>query len=688
MSGNEKSLLGRRVQAMRERAFIGREAQLSAFTEALAGTGQAASVLFAHGPGGIGKSTLLRRFGQVARSAGRTVVEIDGRITGTDPGQFANSAQVALADERAVLLVDDFDACAGLADWLREDFLTRLPIGVVTVLAGRRPPGSRWLVDPGWAGLFRPLPVRDLAPPEAATFLGDRGVPAKAIDALLSFTGGNPLALALAAALAQHESAPPADWTPGHGVLEALLPQLIGELPSALHRRALEVCAHARVTTEGLLRAVLGEAAAELFGWLRGLPFVAVTERGLYPSPVVRAALEADLRWRDPDAHQTMHGQIREHLRAAVQTATNSAAHPAARVTTHAAARAEALPLIDALLYLRRDPAVRATHTFRDAGSVRELPYTPAEHATVLALTEAAEGPDAADLARYWLARQPEAFRLYQCTRTSRVIAFAAWLRLADQEGTDTDPVVAAAWAHARATAPLREGETLAVARFAVHPESYQRPSPVLDLMRCGAIAETLRPHRIAWTYTVLRDPEFWTPHLTHWGNHPVPDRPTVGEYSYTLFARDWRSHSTPPRLTSLRGTAAQRPGPRGLIVLTRPEFDSAVRDALRCLRDAEAHTANPLTHSRLVAETRTPLNDLLLRAIQSLREDRGGEKYHRAVTATYTRGAPTQEAAASRLGLPFSTYRRHLQTGLSRLCDVLWDKEIHGEEQPVGKVS
>jgi hypothetical protein len=45
----------------------------------------------------------------------------------------------------------------------------------------------------------------------------------------------------------------------------------------------------------------------------------------------------------------------------------------------------------------------------------------------------------------------------------------------------------------------------------------------------------------------------------------------------------------------------------------------------------------------------------------------------------TYLKGAATQEAAANRLGLPFSTYRRHLVTALDRAALWLWERELYG---------
>jgi hypothetical protein len=45
----------------------------------------------------------------------------------------------------------------------------------------------------------------------------------------------------------------------------------------------------------------------------------------------------------------------------------------------------------------------------------------------------------------------------------------------------------------------------------------------------------------------------------------------------------------------------------------------------------------------------------------------------------TFMQNTPTQQVAAERLGLPFSTYRRHLTRGLERVCDLLWQRELLG---------
>ena len=91
--------LGQRLQRERARRFVGRAAELELFAARLevapaAGTtweqldtdvptdffdpSDLFSVLWVHGPGGIGKSTLLAAYAETARNAGFTVAQVDG----------------------------------------------------------------------------------------------------------------------------------------------------------------------------------------------------------------------------------------------------------------------------------------------------------------------------------------------------------------------------------------------------------------------------------------------------------------------------------------------------------------------------------------------------------------------------------------------------------------------------------
>ncbi|WP_194814976.1 ATP-binding protein [Nocardia sp. XZ_19_385] len=667
------SRLAHTLAAGRDRAFVGRRAELDWFAAALDGESEARPVHYLHGPGGIGKSTLLRVFAGLAQRAGRPVVEIDGRTVVPTPEGFLAAAGTALHQPGVVLLVDTFEKCQGLEGWLWERFLPQLPVGAVVAVAGRAEPDLLWTSDPGWVDLLRVTALRNLAPEEAAEFLHARHVPASVQQAVLEFTGGNPLALALAAVVAVKDGAPKGDWRPSQDTIATLLRQLIGNTPSSEHSRALEVCAHAYVTSESLLRAVFGVRAAELFAWLRVQPFIESTGAGLFPHDVVREALEADLKWRDPEGFAEMHHQMREVQLAQLRSVPES----------------QLLQATGALIFLyRTDRQISEFNVWRDVGLVEDHPYVESQREQVLELVRRHEGAESAAIAAFWLDHQPQAFRAYLSTQTGELCAFSAWLEIADPVGLEVDPVVAAAWRYARANGPLRSGEYLALARFTIDGTAYQRPAAATTLAQWRATGEMVRGERLAWSFVVMRDDGYWDGHLGDINMLPIDSPPAVGAHRYALFAHDWRTQPPGPWLAEksaamLAGASmADGPvrGPAELVVLSRPEFDAAIRDALRTLRRPVALGDNPLNRSRLVKESGKSLTEVLADAAQALLTERGGEKLHRAVSVAYFKGAPTQEVAAELLGLPFSTYRRHLGTAVERMSELLWHHELNGQ--------
>ncbi|WP_034624386.1 hypothetical protein, partial [Cellulomonas cellasea] len=78
-------------------------------------------------------------------------------------------------------------------------------------------------------------------------------------------------------------------------------------------------------------------------------------------------------------------------------------------------------------------------------------------------------------------------------------------------------------------------------------------------------------------------------------------------------------------------------------------------------------------------------LRAVLHATLGALRADEAGRRGYDAVSALHLAGAPTQESAARRLGVPFSTFRRHLALGVRRLCDALWELEVHGLQHVTG---
>ena len=70
-------------------------------------------------------------------------------------------------------------------------------------------------------------------------------------------------------------------------------------------------------------------------------------------------------------------------------------------------------------------------------------------------------------------------------------------------------------------------------------------------------------------------------------------------------------------------------------------------------------------------------LVSLIRGAVAELDSNPREERLSRALARTYVRPAATQEAAAELLGLPFSTYRRHLTRGVDRVIEKLWALEV-----------
>jgi hypothetical protein len=127
----------------------------------------------------------------------------------------------------------------------------------------------------------------------------------------------------------------------------------------------------------------------------------------------------------------------------------------------------------------------------------------------------------------------------------------------------------------------------------------------------------------------------------------------------------------------------------QAFLVLSHPDFEAAVRQGFKDLRRPDLLARNPLVRARLVADRTgegasgaAVLEGVLREAATTLAHHPRDDKLLRAVDRTYLRPAATQEAAAAALGLPFSTYRRHLTQGMTRIVSVLWDQEVYGQDR------
>jgi hypothetical protein len=669
---SERTLADRLRHARRSR-FIGRAAELEVFRKALYEPSQASSVLFVHGPGGVGKTALLGVLAELAAEAGRPVVRLDGRTVRAV--SHGISGAVGEPSPGLVLLLDTYELLEPVDEWLRETYLPALPADALVVIASRNPPAPGWVADPGWRSLLRAMPLRNLPPSESRDFLAARGVPDARQEAAVAFTHGHPLALALVAhALARDEELGPFRPEQEPDLVRVLLSRFVDQVPGPRHRAALEAAAHLRVTTEELLADTLGgDDVPALFDWLRGLPFVERGPHGLYPHDLAREVLDADLRWRNPDGYRRLHRAGRAALINRVRR-------------THGAAQREAI--YDVLYLHRTSPVLGAHYRWETLGQATAGPVTARERDPIIAMVQRHEGADSARIARHWYERQPAAFSAYH-DEDGALFGFDATLELHEASEADltVDPAARAAVDVARRYGPTRAGEEMIYHRFFLGRDTYQDVSSATNLFATGCCRHWVTRPRLAWSFVAVADPEAYDGLLTHMNLRARPEAAfTVGGRRYGVYAHDWRAEPLLAWYEMMAdrelGDAAPAPSTAdtpALVVLSQPEFRAAVRRALRDYTRADALAANPLARSRVAVECGGGLRTVLREAAESLRTNPRDEKLYRAVHRTYLEPAATQELAAARLELPFSTYRAHLTSGIERIAEWLWHREMSG---------
>jgi hypothetical protein len=500
----------------------------------------------------------------------------------------------------------------------------------------------------------------------------------------LGFTHGHPLALSLVAETFAQREAVAFRPEAAPDIIRTLVEQFVQKVPGPAHRAALEACAQVRLLSEPLLGEMLNlPDPHELFDWLRGLSFIESGPLGLFPHDLAREALVADLRWRHPEWYKELHRRAR---RAYVE-----------RLGT--GRRDEQQRLLFDLVFLHRENlAVRPFFEWAEGGSILPDALRETDQAALLAMIDRHEGNASAELAAYWLARQPAGFLVFRDAQ-QKPIGFMNLVALERAEAEDRrrDPAVAAAWGYLQRHASLRAGERATLFRFWMADEAYQSVSPVQSLVFIQAVNHYLTTPGLAYTFFPCADAGFWALVLAYADLARLAEADfEVGGRRYGVYGHDWRAVPPAAWLTllgerevgeAIQPVAAQRA--EQVVVLSQSDFAAAVRDALRDFVRPDLLRGNPLVQSRLaleragasaaVAERAAALQRLIREAAEALQASPREARLYRALHHTYFQPAPTQERAAELLDLPFSTYRRHLMAGVAQVIEALWQREVGG---------
>ena len=712
--------LADRLRRTRHAHFVGRDDEVRQFTDALRADRLPFHVLHVYGPGGVGKTTLLQEFRYRCEEEGVPAYYLDAREIEPTPEALLRALSAAvpafpippLGEEhddtlrgsaggdgavsaphpvpRHVLLLDTFEAVLDLDGWLREVFLPEMPEDLLVVVAGRHRPAVQWRTDPGWRALAVEMPLSGLSTAEGRALLATLGVPEERHEAALDFAGGHPLALALVAEVSRRDASAPFAPADAPGVIGTLVHRLVHEVPGPEYRAALEACAVVHATTESLLGALVDGPADTLFAWLRGLTFMQEGPHGLFPHDLARDAITAELRWRAPECFEDLHARARRYYTVRLQEATTPEEHRG---------------VLAAYAFLFRDNPVagpliahlRASWSGGGPGAAGR-PEAP-DWMALRDLVARHEGAEAARCAARWFERQPEGvevFRDGEGALSGLLVRIA--LEQVTAEDAEADPAVRAAHEALRRHAPLREGERAILFRFWMGATSYQDPSAVQSALFAQMVWHYLTTPDLAYSVLLCAVPHGWAPILAFADLFPLPDADaTVGGRRFEAFAHDWRAVPPDEWLHTLSGRtpaaapAAEEAAP-AFEVLSRTVFADAVRGALKGYSRPARLIENPLLHTRLVglrtgadadiAQRVEALVTLIDEASQQLESDPREGHFFGPLQATYLKPARSQALAAERLGLPFSTFRRHLDRGIGYVTGVLWAQEV-GQDVP-----
>jgi hypothetical protein len=654
--------LGDLLDSARRQRFVGRGGELAGFDAALDGRSPT-RVLFLHGEGGIGKTTLMAEFRSRALEAGRAVVLLDGRDVDPSPDGLRTAAGNGPCD---VLLVDGYEQLAPIDGWLRDEFVPGLGAHTVVALAGRDAPTAPWRTDPGWRQLVTVYRLAHFDTDESGRLLEQAGVAATDRAQLMRLGRGHPLAMAVLADLAVSGTVPDT-LADAPDLMSVLLESFVRDAPTEAHLTGLAACVIAWLTTEDLLARLVGAQAPEVWRWLASRPFINSGPRGLTIHDLARDVLDAEFERRAPERYHEYHRIIHAHTVAGLRNATG----------LDRQVHGQRL-----LFLLRNSPLTSAFAALRARGSASVVPGRPDEHDQVCAIVERFEGAASAGFLRSWLTEQPEHLSVVRAG--DRVAGFAYHVFSPGGSSLEErDPVVRACLRHAHRAGPARPGELVNIARFIGGSQDNQRdPYAVLAACVSSLVEWLTRP--LAWSFCTVVDDEYWAPLFDHAAFERV-----LAVDGYVALAIDWRRFPVDKWLALMRErghsggsgpppTAILRPRP-----LDRDRFDAAVRAALPVLHRPDQLAASPLIGSALAATDAGPTVEQLRATIEAavacLAQEPKGDQLRAVLNRTYLRPAANREAAAEVLGLPFSTYRRYLAKALEQLTDLLWTVEIGG---------
>jgi hypothetical protein len=665
-----RTLAARLADADRRR-FTGRASEL-AFLEKCLDDDAPVCVVHIGGPGGIGKSSLLREVARRAEARGRTTVMVDGRELGPAPGLLEAAVRETALHARPVLLLDSYERMTALDPYLRRDLLPGLPDQALVVIAGRGTPDPAWFSG-GWEAVTARLDLGGLAPTDAQRLLAAHGLTDERVAGIIDWADGSPLALALAADAANADARWNAASAPDRpDLIRSLLHRLVETELHDIRPSALGVAVVARCTTPQLLRAVLRDANAD--AEYRQLAELTVTEQlgdGLTLHELTRKVLLADLRLRNPELERDLRRRIIDYLYAR-------------------ALDGEPLLIID-MAHLVENPLVRWGFGWDGNVSFRIDSVRAGDADRVERLVANHQNQQWWQLARRYFTKSPERAAVAR-DREDRICGYMVSMSPATAPRfADSDPLIGRWLAHARQNQAQGDSVLWQVAVDLTGKGKVQAMLGIAGVLRSGVINPRFTYLPIDPSYPGALDfaRALGAAHLTDLDArvggqeiecHQVDYGPggLLARLRAQVYHELGLPRPAPARAPGARqwpgaGSAPEPPTPTPPADQVPVALVQAVRDALRNFRVPGELARSPLAKGVSVQERADSVRRMLRQAAIDAFGDSETERLLRnTLLAGYIEPLRSHEAAASALCLSRAAYFRRLRTAVSRVAEYL----------------
>jgi len=676
------------LQQQRKKNFVGRQPELQFFSALLQQASPAYHLIYIYGPGGQGKTTLLKQFADVCLENSTPFIHLDCRYIEAHPDSFKQVFQLsspfgeteiidAIDAHRGpvVVMIDTYEKLKPLDDWLRMDFLPELPGNVITVITARSGLPTNWKTDPGWQSITKSFSLKELTAEESIQLLARRSIPTEHMQRIVEYTHGNPLALSIVADMFDQRSNSHFDPLDSPDIMKTLLEQFVQEVPSPAHKAALELCSLVNVTTEQLIEEVLGaQLAHELFNWLTTLTFIEKGPAGIYPHDIARDAIASEVHWRNPDWYRHLHIKTQQYYIARLLQKSGESQRA----------------LLFGLIFLHRmNPAVKPFFEFQETGSSWMDALKEEDKTHLIDMVEKFEGSDSADIFEKWLGHEAAAVWVFRDAEKTPA-GFVLKINVEKLKKKTHDEAINEIIRY-KDKLNIEDGQLMTAFRTWMGRVHYQNVSGVQSAIFL-AIVQYYFTQGLAVSMLSCSHPGFWSQVLNYADLHHIAELDyEINDVTHGWYLHDWRERS-PLAWLELMGkreineeepTISQTSDNNSL---SEQQFANAVYEALKMMDNPKKLIGNPLLKCRFVRKDNESENseihlalhlaDKIKKVVASFETSSKDESLYRVLYRTFINPVGSQEQTADFLYMSFSTYRRNLKKAISKVSDLLWLEE------------